>query len=116
MSFKFHSHPLYEQILTFAKDIYQVSAKFPDYEHLGLINHVRFLCEDLVEETAVTFTSQKQTDIENGLKQTIAQVGKITACIDLAHKLEYIDIGTHKRAMSYCEEITRLIHSTKDRK
>lgn len=116
MSFKFHQHALYEQVTAYAKDVYQITSKLPDYEHLGLINHIRDLCTQLVENTAVTLTYPKLADVELGLKQGIILVSKIAADFDLAHSLKYIDQNTHDRAIALSEDITKNLHATKDGK
>ena len=114
MAFKFHHHPLYEQTLTFAKDIYHLTGRLPDYEQLGLIAHLRGSSTLLVEEIANTLGRQKATETESGLKYAIGIVNKIAASVDMCHKLGYIDPASHTRSIALCEDMVKRLHETKD--
>jgi four helix bundle protein len=110
MAFKFQSHVVYEQLSFFAKDIFVLTGRLPNYESNGLIQQIRNLGSGLLQDFAQGYIRTEHSDPKVALDKCIISVAKIASLIDLSCQLGYIDHPTHTKYNLTCDEITKRLY------
>lgn len=113
MSFRFQSHVIYEQLLSFSSDVYSFSGRLPEFEKYGLIEHLRYLAGLVVEDFASGLTRTNETNFSNGIDKCLVGISRIVALVDLCLKLEYASTTSHHHLISSAEELTKRLYEAK---
>lgn len=110
MAFKFQGSIIYEQVLAFTKDIYDLTGKLPVYEQTGLITSLRQLASSMLTDLATGHTRVSSIDPTAAIHSCIESTAKTAALIDLAYHLGYITSPSHQHWILSCEDLTRRLY------
>jgi len=110
MAFKFQDTIVYEQVLAFTKDIYDLTGKLPVYEQTGLITALRQLASSMLTDLASGHTRASHMDLHASIHSCIEKVAKIAALVDLCYNLGYLTKPSHSRWLLSCEDLTKRLY------
>ncbi len=115
MSFRFRSAVIYDRVHLYAKEMYNMTGRFPEYERDGLIKDIRSTCLNLVKETAITLNKPKgQEETKDSYKQCLNSISELVALFDFAFRMEYISEILHTRAIQFSEDAMKYLYEAKD--
>ena len=110
MSFKFQDSIIYEQVLAFTKDIYDLTGKLPVYEQPGLITSLRSLASSMLTDLAAGYTRASTLDPQTSVHSCIEKVAKTAALVDLCSSLGYLTKDGHSYWLLSCEDLTKRLY------
>ena len=113
MFFRFQDHVVYERVAIFTKEVYSLTGHLPTYEQPGLIQKLRDLASQMLQDLAEGYSHTPDTNESTAIDRCIISMGKIASLVDLCFQLDYLDVITHKKWLMSCEELTKRLYETR---
>ncbi len=110
MAFRFRNFPIYEDIRSFIKDIYQLANKLPKQEQFELASQLRRAATSILLNLAEGSMKRSDAEFNRFLMISVGSVSEIVAILDVCFDLDYISAPTHQQFMLKCESIAKRLY------
>ena len=111
MEFYFEKLKVWQNSRSFVKDIYIITAKFPDNEKFGLISQIRRASLSISANIAEGMSRKTDKDKARFISISFGSAIEVVNFLILANDLEIIDEKDYTKLRDKLEKITNHLHS-----
>ena len=100
----------WQQAKTLARQVYEVTRRFPDEERFGLVIQLRRAAVSMPSNIAEGRGRGTKKDFAHFLMQARGSLYELETQIELANELRYIDASVAARLLEACNELSRVLN------
>jgi len=100
----------WQQAKTLARQVYEVTRRFPDEERFGLVIQLRRAAVSMPSNIAEGRGRGTKKDFAHFLMQARGSLYELETQIELANELRYIEAPDAARLLEACNELSRVLN------
>lgn len=113
MYFQFQNKIAYEKTRLFARDIFILTGKFPEYEKSGVIKQLRLMSVSALQDVTEFYASKSPDDASRSLDRAQKTIAKIASLLDLCSTLGFIYSTEIGKWFIICEDLCKQLEETR---
>ena len=110
-SYSYEDLVVWQKSIALTKDIYTITASFPDTERYGLISQIRRAAVSIPSNIAEGQRRNTKKDFVHFLHIAYGSAAELKTEMIIAHELGYIDSARASRVKESIEEIERMLNT-----
>ena len=110
MGFRFQKFPIYQELLKFVDDIYNLSSKLPRQEQFEIASQLRRAGTSSALNLAEGSMKKSDSEFNRFVIISIGSISEIAAILDILHNRRYISPSTYKSYMLKCEALVKQLY------
>ena len=95
----FRNLNVWQQAITFATEIYQLTEKFPDKEKFGLCSQLQRAAVSIASNIAEGSSRRTSSDFARFLDITLGSAFELETQLTIAHQIGYIENDTYQQLL-----------------
>jgi len=110
MGFRFRKFKIYNEIRSFIKDVYKLSAKLPKAEKYGLVDQIRRAATSIILNLAEGAGKPSDLDFNRFVMISVGSVNEVVAILDICLDQKYINNKVHEEFLKKAENIVKQLY------
>ena len=110
MALRFQNFPIYLEIRTFVKEIYQLTSKLPRQERFELASQLRRAATSILLNLAEGSMKKSDAEFNRFILIGVGSLSEIVAILDICLDEKYIHSSIHTHYMVKCENLIKQLY------